>query len=200
MELDSHADTIILGKECVEIYNWNHLVKVSGYNPKDRERLCKTISGEVVHDHPHTGKVCLLIFHQCIHANHPDHHLLCSIQCRMHGVEINETPKFLLKKPTDSSHAIVVEDPEGGGSMVIPLLINGLQVTSHVEIQHALNMKMGTLQEFISLRRLQNGIHHIKTILCTRSQRWTSVVTGSICILCKKDQIWSSNRYLLGQG
>ena len=129
MELDSHADTIILGKECVEIYNWNHLVKVSGYNPKDRERLCKTISGEVVHDHPHTGKVCLLIFHQCIHANHPDHHLLCSIQCRMHGVEINETPKFLLKKPTDSSHAIVVEDPEGGGSMVIPLLING--VTSY---------------------------------------------------------------------
>ena len=28
VELDIHADTIVLGKECMEIYNWNILVKL----------------------------------------------------------------------------------------------------------------------------------------------------------------------------
>ena len=34
MEIDIHAGTIVLGKECMEIYNWNLPVKVSGCNPK----------------------------------------------------------------------------------------------------------------------------------------------------------------------
>ena len=37
--LDSYADIIVLGEECMEIYNWNRSVKVSGCNPKDRERV-----------------------------------------------------------------------------------------------------------------------------------------------------------------
>ena len=30
VEIDSHADTIVLGKKFMEIYNWNLSVKVSG--------------------------------------------------------------------------------------------------------------------------------------------------------------------------
>ena len=41
----------------------------------------------------------------------------------MQGVDIDDTHKFLFKKPTYSSHAIIVEDPEGGGSLVIPSFI-----------------------------------------------------------------------------
>ena len=52
----------------------------------------------------------------------------------MHGLENNETPKFLLKNPTNYSHAIVVEEPEGGGFLVIPLLIN--EVTSYFKCQN----------------------------------------------------------------
>ena len=47
----------------------------------------------------------------------------------MNGVEMNEKPKFILKETTYSSHAIIVEDTEGGGLLVIPLLTNG--VISH---------------------------------------------------------------------
>ena len=89
-----------------------------------REYLTKNLR-EIAYDHPQTRQIYLLIFHQCINADHRDHHLLCHMKCRMNGVEINETPKFLLNNPNESSHAIVVEDTEGSTLLVIPLLING---------------------------------------------------------------------------
>ena len=55
------------------------------------------------------------------------------MQYRIHSVEINETPKFILKNPTNSSHAIIIEVPEGDGLLVIPLLIN--IVTSYFTCQ-----------------------------------------------------------------
>ena len=51
------------------------------------------------------------------------------MQCRMNGVEMNEKPKFILKETTYSSHAIIVEDTEGGGLLFISLFIN--RVTSY---------------------------------------------------------------------
>ena len=129
VELGSYADTIVLGKEYMEIYNYNRPVKVPVWNPKDREMLCHRISGLVAYDHPQTWQVYLLILNQCIYADHLDHHIFYPMQCRIKGVDINETPKLLLKNPINSSHVIIIDEPEGGGLLVIPLLIN--RVTSY---------------------------------------------------------------------
>ena len=51
------------------------------------------------------------------------------MQCRMNGVEANKRPKFLLKRSTDSSDAIVVDEPDGETQMIVLLSING--VTSY---------------------------------------------------------------------
>ena len=51
------------------------------------------------------------------------------MQCQTNGVGVNEIPKFLLKQPIDTSHAIVVDDPDGETPMIVPLSING--VTSY---------------------------------------------------------------------
>ena len=75
-----------------------------------------------------------------------------------------------------------------------------LQATSHAESRHSLNTKMGTFRELISLKRLETGIYHIKTMLDAKRRCWTSAVTWSISRRSKRDQIWSSIRYLLGQG
>ena len=48
------------------------------------------------------------------------------MQCQMNGVEVNKTPKFLLKRPTDSSHAIFVDDPDGETPMIVTISINGV--------------------------------------------------------------------------
>ena len=99
---------------------------MSGWNPKDKGRLCETISGAVAYDQPQTGQVYLLIFHQCIYVEHLDHHLLCPMQCRMSGVGIDETPKFLQRNPTELSHAIVLDEPEEDKQLIIPLSIMGV--------------------------------------------------------------------------
>jgi hypothetical protein len=49
------------------------------------------------------------------------------MQCRVNGVEINNTPKIFVKNPTERSHAIVVEDPVvPDNSLVIPLQLEGV--------------------------------------------------------------------------
>ena len=37
---------------------------------------------------------------------------MCPMQCQINGIEVNETPKFLLKQPTDTSQTIVVDEPD----------------------------------------------------------------------------------------
>ena len=126
MELDSHADICVLEKECLRVYDWNCPVNLSSWNPKYGERLCQTISGSVAYNQPQSGKVHIFIFHRCIHFDHLDHHLLCPMQCQMNNVEVNEMPKFLLVLTIDTSHAIVVDDPNGETPMIVPLSINGV--------------------------------------------------------------------------
>ena len=48
------------------------------------------------------------------------------MQCQINGVEVNKTPKFLLKRQTDTSHTIVVNKTEGETTMIVPLPINGV--------------------------------------------------------------------------
>ena len=56
-----------------------------------------------------------------------DNHLICPMQCRVHGVEIHDTPKIFVKDPTDHSHAIVVSDPvDPENNLVIPLELVGV--------------------------------------------------------------------------
>ena len=52
MDLYSHANTCVLKKECLKVYDWNRSINVYGWNPKDRKWICQTISGAVAYDHP----------------------------------------------------------------------------------------------------------------------------------------------------
>ena len=122
----SHVNTCVLGREFHKLYHWNHPVNVSGCNPENGERLCQKIAVTVAYDNPQSGKFCIFIFHHFIRVNHLNHHMLCTMQCLINGIEVNETPKFLLRQPTDKSRAIVVYDPDRETPMVVPLSINGI--------------------------------------------------------------------------
>ena len=51
----------------------------------------------------------------------------------MNTVDMNETPKFLLRQPTNKIHAIVLDEPYVETPMVVPLSINS--VTSYFPCQ-----------------------------------------------------------------
>ena len=111
MELDTHADTTVLGRNCLLIQDFNKTVSVTGWDASAGATECRTVSGVVAYDHPVTGQTYMLVFHQAIYLESMDNHLICPMQCRVSGVEINDTPKIFVKHPTERSHAIVVDDP-----------------------------------------------------------------------------------------
>lgn len=111
VEIDNHADTTVLGRNCLKIHDYGRSVKVTGYNPSVGTKTCSTISGAVAYDHPQTGQAYLLVFNQAIYAPHLEHHLLCPMQCRLNHVKISEVPKFLVNDPDEFTHAVAVEDP-----------------------------------------------------------------------------------------
>ena len=63
MELDTHADTTVLGAYCLIIQDFNQTVSVSGWNAADGSTNCLTVSGVVVYDHPYTGITYMLVWH-----------------------------------------------------------------------------------------------------------------------------------------
>jgi hypothetical protein len=71
------------------------------------------------------------------------------MQCQVDDVTVDNTPKFLVRDPTDKSHALTLEDPNHPAQTVtLPLALQG--VTS------LLNVRAPTLDEWISdaFRRL----------------------------------------------
>ena len=66
LEIDSHADTCVLGCDALIILDYDIPVQVVGYNPALGTKTYKTVSGVVSYDDPSTGEVLHLIINQAI--------------------------------------------------------------------------------------------------------------------------------------
>ena len=124
-ELDTHADTCVIGKHALIITDHNKPVEVSGYDPKAGHQTFQTVSAAIAFDDPDTGQVQILIVHQAIHIPHLDHHLLAPMQLRSNDVEVNDVPKYMAPNPTERTHAIVVKNA-GGEDYIIRLQLSGV--------------------------------------------------------------------------
>ena len=83
MECGSHADTSVVRKNSLVIHDYGRPARVSGYDPRDGVKECRTVSAAVAYDHPHTGQVYISIINQVIKLPHLENHLLYPIQCRI---------------------------------------------------------------------------------------------------------------------
>jgi hypothetical protein len=57
LELDSHADTCVLGCDALILLDYNRPVIVEGYDPSLGTKTYTTVSGVLAYDDPVTGKV-----------------------------------------------------------------------------------------------------------------------------------------------
>ncbi len=73
LELDSHANTCVLGHGALIILDYNRPVSVVGYDESLRSKTYQTVSGIVAYDDPQTGRMLHLIINQAIHIPHLDH-------------------------------------------------------------------------------------------------------------------------------
>ena len=127
LEIDNHADTCVVGKQALIIYDYERPVSVQAYDPSLGTQQYRTVSAVVGYECLRSGKTYLMVLHQAIEIPHLDHHLLCPMQCRMANIKVNETPKFLCQNPDSASHAVVARDPEGSEEdLVFPLTLQGV--------------------------------------------------------------------------
>jgi hypothetical protein len=127
MDLDTHANNTVLGGSCLLIHDTGRKVDVLGFSTALGLMELPIVSGAVVYDHPTTGKVYILVFHQMIFCRQMDNHLICPMQCRVNDVAINNTPKMCILNPDDSTHSIEVADPlDPDTTLHIPLILRGV--------------------------------------------------------------------------
>jgi hypothetical protein len=69
----------------------------------------------------------MLVYHQAVYNDLADNHLIFPMQCRAHGVTINDIPKMFITHLTSKSHAILVDDSDDPDhTIVISLHIVGV--------------------------------------------------------------------------
>ncbi len=160
LELDSHADTCVLGRDALIILDYQRPVTVVGYDESlgTKTYAYATVSGVVAYDDTQSGRTLHLIIHQAIHIPHLDHHLLCPMQCRVNDVIVNDLPKFLASDPTDQTHALTIKDPNNPlQPVILPLNLRG--VTSLLYVRPV------TIDDF-------NSLDHPRLNLTSETLTW----------------------------
>ncbi len=163
LELDSHADTFVSGRNALIILDYQRPMTIVGYDESLGTKTYATVSGVVAYDDPQSGRMLHLVIHQAIHIPHLDYHLLCPMQCCVHDVIVNNLPKFLASDPTDQTHALTIKDPDNPlQPVILPLNLRG--VTSLLYVRPV------TIDEF-------NSLDHPRLHLTSETLTWDPSTT-----------------------
>ena len=84
-------------------------VNVTGYDPEDGSKFFRNVTVILYYNHPQTSKTYLLVINKAIHLDNLERHLMCPIQCRTNGININYAPKYQSKAPDESTRGFQVE-------------------------------------------------------------------------------------------
>ena len=134
IELDSQADTCVVGDHCLIVHDQKRSLNVYEYNLKVGSKHAHIIDAIVAYTEPETGQVFILLLKQAIEINRLNHHLLCPMQCCMNGVLMDEVPNFLAPVTSEMMHAIQIENPfDTTHPIIIHLKLNG--VTSYFDVK-----------------------------------------------------------------
>ena len=109
-ELDSHADTCVVGKHALIIHDYGRPVNVTGYDASEGTvaKDLRTVSAGLAYDDPRSGSVAIIVLHQAIEIPHLEMSLLCPMQLRMNDAKVDELPKFLADNPSEDTHVITI--------------------------------------------------------------------------------------------
>jgi hypothetical protein len=129
MDLDSHANTCLVGKNALFVHVSNKKVNATEFDPtlgkvKDLDLLSAALS----YDCPDTGETVILMAHQAVHVPTMTNDLLCPTQMRVNEIGIQECPKFLTQQHLDDiTHTLSIN--QDGEELMIPLVLQGVVVS-----------------------------------------------------------------------
>ena len=105
-ELDSHADSPVLGRYSRILEETGQTVKVSGFTSELGEALEVPIANAAVaYDCDLTGETHILVIYNALYFKNMDTNLIPPFVMRLAGLEVDECPKFLSREPSKSNHS-----------------------------------------------------------------------------------------------
>ena len=120
-EMDSHADTIVAGNNCVVLELSGRNVSVAPFSEEYAsidDIPIATVA--TAYDCPDTGQVFILVFNEALYfGERMAHTLLCPNQLRDYGVTVDDTPTQYNKS---STHSLYIPDSD----LRIPLELDGI--------------------------------------------------------------------------
>ena len=96
IELDSHADSPVVGCNAEIIEDSGQIVHVSGFTEKlGRPLTVSVVTAAVMYDCELTGNSYVLVIHNALYIKEMVINLIPPIMMRLSGLEVDECPKFL---------------------------------------------------------------------------------------------------------
>jgi hypothetical protein len=128
VELDSHADTVCAGANCIVLETTNQVVDVTPYNSEkyEAETNIPIVKAATAYTDP-TGTTYILILNQALYLPDLNHSLLNPNQMRVNGVIVDDCPRPLSdpSKPP-STHSIYFPEHDIRISLELDLLQESL--------------------------------------------------------------------------
>ena len=138
LELDSHADSPVLGKTAVIIRKTGRTISVKGFSDElGRALSVPVIDGAIAYDDEFSGETHILIVRNALHLPSMNNHLIPPFMMRLAGIRVNECAKFLAKEPNISHHSIYFPDEQ----YRIPMHLAG--ITSYIPTRTPTNDEVG---------------------------------------------------------
>ena len=122
-ELDSHADSPVVGSNVAIINYTGKYMNVSGFTENLGE--CKSIpvvDCAIAYDCTHQNKTYILRINNALYIKEMKVNLIPPFLMRLNGIKIDECPKFLATDPNDNTHSIFMEEYD----IRIPLNLIGI--------------------------------------------------------------------------
>ncbi len=106
-ELDSHADSPVVGRNALILAHTGKTANVTGFT-KDLGRCMSVpiVTAAIAYDHEYTGETSIILIHNALHFKSMENNLIPPFAIRMSGAEVNEEAKCLAKEPTINHHSI----------------------------------------------------------------------------------------------
>ena len=152
LELDSHADSPVVGRHAHIIRRTGRTVRVSGFtNQLGRPIPVPVVDAAICYDCEFSGKCYIMIIRNGLYLKQMDVCLIPPFMMRMAGLTIDECPKFLAKTPSITNHSVYFPDHE----LRLPLKLHG--IISYLPVRMPSNEELNETEHVLELTPMANN-------------------------------------------
>ena len=121
-ELDSHAASIVVGRNVLVLRETGKTVNVSPFT-KSLGTISKVnvVDCAIAHDCPFSGETRVIIMYNALHIPEMDHNLVPPFVVRRRGNLLSDVPKIHVSDPSVDDHSLQFDD----STVRIPLQLTG---------------------------------------------------------------------------